>query len=56
VRVRWKDWPRFEHLVQASIETSDALHREWGYAYIQYRMPEDPPQGYVLEDGSGPSG
>ncbi len=54
--IRARDWSRFEQLVRASIEASDALHREWGYAYIQYRMPTDPPPGYVVEGGAGLSG
>jgi hypothetical protein len=46
--VRAQDWSRFEQLVQKSIEASDVYHQEWGYAYIRYRMPEHPPNGYAL--------
>jgi hypothetical protein len=45
---RERDWPRFDQMVRASIEASDAYHRDWGYPYIQYRMPETPPEGYVV--------
>ncbi len=46
--IRARDWPAFDRLARASVEAADAYHREWGYAYIRYRLPDHPPPGYLV--------
>lgn len=51
--LRERDWPRFDRLARASVEASDTYHRDWGYPYIRYRIPAEPPPGYLLSPPAG---
>ena len=46
--MRQRSWQDFERLIAAAIEASDRYHAEWGYAYIRYRIPSQPPAEYLL--------
>ncbi len=43
-----QSWEEFDRLIAAAIEASDRYHAEWGYPYIQYRIPDHPPDEYLL--------
>jgi hypothetical protein len=46
--IKKKSWQEFERLMASMVEASDRYHAEWGYGYIRYRVPEQPPQGYFM--------
>lgn len=46
-----RSWEDFEKAVHASIMAGDDSHKEWGYGYVRYRIPETPPGGYLTALG-----
>lgn len=41
-------WEEFDQLIAATVEASDHYHEEFGYPYIRYRIPDQPPADYLL--------
>lgn len=46
--MRRRSWEEFERLMAAAVLASDRYHTDWGYAYIRYRIPAEPPSDYRL--------
>jgi len=44
-----RDWPAFEAAYRAATDAANALHRELGYPYIEWRLPGAAPQHLRLE-------
>ncbi|HZY47268.1 MAG TPA: hypothetical protein VFE96_05655 [Candidatus Bathyarchaeia archaeon] len=46
--LRERDWTRFERLFRKAIQESDKFHEKYGYGYIRYLLPKNPPEMYDL--------
>lgn len=46
--MRKKSWGEFDRLATAMVEAGDRYHADWGYPYIRYRIPPNPPADYLL--------
>jgi len=46
--MRRRSWEEFAGVIASTIEASDRYHAEWGYPYIRYRIPDHPPEDYLL--------
>ncbi len=46
--MRRRSWEEFDRRMAAAVEASDRYHADWGYAYIRYRIPAEPPPDYLL--------
>ena len=46
--VRASDWPAFETAFGDAAEAANEMHEEFGYAYIQWRLPGEPPKHLKL--------
>ena len=43
-----KDWKKFQETYQKGIDGSNQLHEKYGYSYIRYVLPKNPPEFYDL--------
>ena len=43
-----RDWERFKESYQKGIDGSNQLHEKYGYGYIRYVLPKNPPEFYDL--------
>ena len=43
-----KDWKKFEEVYRKGIDGSNTLHEKYGYGYIRYVLPKNPPEFYDL--------
>ncbi len=43
-----KDWKKFQEAYQKGIDGSNSLHDKYGYSYIRYVLPKNPPEFYDL--------
>ena len=43
-----KDWKQFEDLYNKAIDSSNVYHEKYGYEYIRYVLPKNPPEFYDL--------
>jgi hypothetical protein len=50
--IQKKDWPAFEAAYAAATDAANELHRELGYEYIDWQLPEAPPPHLRLEPPS----
>ncbi len=41
--IREKDWDAFDGAFRAAVDTGNEKHREFGYEYIEWQVPETPP-------------
>ncbi len=39
-----KNWQKFEAAYQKGIEGSDSYHDKWGYSYVRFVLPDEPPK------------
>lgn len=46
--IQAKDWGAFERAYMAGVEGSDKYHDKWGYNYIRFVLPAEPPQDLHL--------
>ena len=46
--VESKDWTRFQAAYKNGIRESDKLHEKYGYGFIRYILPKNPPETYDL--------
>jgi hypothetical protein len=46
--IRARDWKRFEEAFKKGIEASDRFHEKYGYAFIHFVLPKNPPEMYDL--------
>src|SRR4029077_4272465 len=46
--IRTKDWKRFEDAFTKGIQASDQFHEKFGYGYIHFVLPKNPPEMYDL--------
>jgi hypothetical protein len=46
--VQAKDWPAFDAAFQRGIEGSDRYHEKYGYGYIRFMLPKEPPSDLYL--------
>jgi hypothetical protein len=46
--MRRRSWEEVDRLMAVAIEASDRNHAEWGYEYVRYRIPAQPPADYLL--------
>lgn len=44
-----KDWNAFEKQYLSTIRESDKFHEKYGYGYIHFVLPKNPPEMYKLE-------
>lgn len=44
-----KDWKKFEDLYNKAIDGSNVYHEKYGYEYIRYVLPKNPPEFYDLK-------
>ncbi len=42
--IRARDWSAFEGAYRHAIDAANEKHREFGYEYIEWRLPDSPPQ------------
>ena len=47
--IRSQDWNEFEKHYMSAIQESDKFHEKYGYAYIHFVLPKNPPEMYKLE-------
>ena len=43
-----KDWKMFDEQYKKGIDGSNTLHEKYGYGYIRYVLPKNPPEFYDL--------
>jgi len=43
-----KDWKKLEDLYNKAIDGSNVYHEKYGYEYIRYVLPKNPPEFYDL--------
>ncbi len=48
--IRAKDWKAFEIAYRETADAANEMHREFGYAYIEWRLPATPPQHLRLSE------
>ncbi len=41
--IRARDWSAFEGAYRRAIDSANEKHREFGYEYIEWRLPDTPP-------------
>jgi hypothetical protein len=46
--IRARDWKGFEEAYKKGIEGSNQFHEKYGYGYIRYVLPKNPPEFYDL--------
>lgn len=46
--IRAKDWAKFEEAYRKGMEGSNHFHEKYGYGYIRYVLPKNPPEFYDL--------
>ncbi len=46
--IRAKDWKRFEEAYKNGMDGSNVFHGKYGYGYIRYVLPKNPPEIYDL--------
>lgn len=46
--IRARDWPKFEQAYMKGIEGSNQYHQKYGYGFIRYTLPKNPPEMYDL--------
>ncbi len=46
--IRAQDWRRFEEAFKKGIQASDQFHEKYGYGYIHFVLPKNPPEMYNL--------
>jgi hypothetical protein len=46
--IRAQDWKRFEEAFKKGIEASDRFHEKYGYGFIHFVLPKNPPEMYDL--------
>ena len=46
--IRAQDWTRFEGAFKKSIQGSDQFHEKYGYGFIHFVLPKNPPEMYEL--------
>lgn len=44
-----QDWKAFEKHYTSAIQESDKFHEKYGYGYIHFVLPKNPPEMYKLE-------
>ena len=44
-----RDWKSFEKSYTSGIKESDKFHEKYGYGFIHYVLPKNPPELYKLE-------
>lgn len=49
--VRDRDWERFKAAYMKGIDESNKLHEKYGYGFIRYVLPKNPPDFYDLSYG-----
>lgn len=47
--IRLQDWKTFERHYTMGLHESDKFHEKYGYGYIHYILPKNPPEMYRLE-------
>ncbi len=48
--IQAKDWKKFEESYNHGIEGSNVYHEKYGYEYIRYILPKNPPEYYELKE------
>ncbi len=43
-----RDWKRLETVFEKGIDESNKLHEKYGYSFIRYIKPKNPPESYDL--------
>jgi hypothetical protein len=43
-----REWEKFETAYEKGIDESNKLHEKYGYGFIRYVMPKNPPETYDL--------
>ncbi len=46
--IRAQDWKRFEEAFKKGIQGSDQFHEKYGYGFIHFVLPKNPPEMYDL--------
>ncbi len=46
--IQARAWSPFAEAVEQAVQASDRYHETWGYAYIRYRISDDPTGTYRL--------
>lgn len=46
--IQAKDWKAFEAAFREGTEGSDKYHEKWGYGYIRFVLPKEPPADLYL--------
>ncbi len=46
--IRVQDWRRFEEAFKKGIHGSDQFHEKYGYGFIHFVLPKNPPEMYEL--------
>ncbi len=46
--IRKQNWKEFEDAYKKSVHESDKFHEKYGYGYIHYVLPKNPPEMYKL--------
>ncbi len=44
-----REWKKFENAYKNGIDESNKLHEKYGYGFIRYIMPKNPPETYDLQ-------
>ena len=44
-----REWKKFENAYKNGIDESNKLHEKYGYGFIRYVMPKNPPETYDLQ-------
>jgi hypothetical protein len=47
--IKSKDWKKFEDLYNKGVDESNVYHEKYGYGYIRYVLPKNPPEFYDLK-------
>ena len=54
--IHLQDWKRFEEAFKKGIQGSDQFHEKYGYGYIHFVLPKNPPEMYDLNPEKSSTG